>query len=106
MLPHRSSDSGKLPTVEEDPRFRQCRKEMCVVMVYWMLLLPVLLGVAQYMGGSTQARDVSFIFVWPDWFFWSQAVVALFAAAPWFIIRAFFQNMSLDSAHDCEREED
>ncbi|GAB3555736.1 DUF997 family protein [Spelaeicoccus albus] len=95
--PQRSPKKQKFD-FEVDPRYRQANKEALVAFLYWVLYLIVISVVALSIGLNKPAKDIHFIFGFPDWFFWSAGVAtAVLCIIPYFIVRFFYRDYSLDA---------
>lgn len=95
-----SHNTGKKPKFdfEVDPRYRQANKEALVAFLYWVLYFIVISVVALTIGLHKPAGDVTFIFGFPTWFFWSAGVAtAVLCIVPYFVVRFFYRDYSLDA---------
>lgn len=82
----------------EDSRFAQCNVEMRAVLGLFALNIILMGVVPMVIGLNKSASSMSFIFGFPDWFFWGCIVGALgFSILPYFVVKYFFKDMSIEA---------
>ena len=81
---------------EEDPRYEQANREAQWAVGYWLAFTAVVTGLAWWLGYEKPAEELSFIWGFPAWFFWSVLVTSLvFSIIPAWIIRRYFKDVPL-----------
>lgn len=87
----------------EDPRYAISRKELVVTIVYFAVYTVAMIGLAWLLGGNDSLRDVHYVLGFPAWFFWSTLVLGgVFCIVPYFVVKAFFTDVSLEADPDSD----
>lgn len=91
---------------EEDPRYAVTNREALFAFVYWIAFTLVISGIAWFLGGGKSAGELSFLFGFPQWFFWSCLVAALvLSLVPPIIVHLFYTEVPLDASYREETEQ-
>lgn len=81
----------------EDHRYRVSNREGIVAGLYFLVYTVATIGTAWFLGGGKGVGDIQLIHGFPAWFFWSTLVLgAAFCVVPYFLVKAFFTDMSLE----------
>jgi uncharacterized membrane protein YhdT len=81
----------------EDPRYRVSTRESVIVAVFFVVYIVATIGTAWLLGGGEGVDEVDLVLGFPGWLFWSTFVLgAFFCVVPYFLVRSFFTDMSLD----------
>ncbi len=82
---------------DEDPRYRQCSREMVITAIYTIALFVVMYGTAAAISDPRFTSEADLILIWPEWFFWAGVVVPIiFMILPAVVVRYCFRSMSLE----------
>jgi uncharacterized membrane protein YhdT len=85
----------------EDPRYRVSDREALIAAAFFVAYIVVTIGTAWLLGGNQGIDEIGFVLGFPDWLFWSTLVLgAVFCVVPYFLIKRFFTDMSLDADGD------
>lgn len=70
----------------EDPLLRTARREMLVVVAFWLATLLYTVGYCYRFGYNRAAEELTFVLGFPDWIFWGIVVpwVVCFLFSLWF----------------------
>lgn len=80
----------------EDSRYRVSARECLITLVYFAIYTAATIGLAWVLGGGEGVDQLTFVFGFPSWFFWSTLVLgAVFCVTPYLVVRLFFTPMSL-----------
>jgi uncharacterized membrane protein YhdT len=82
----------------EDPRYRVSNREALIAAGFFLAYIVITIGTAWVIGGDQDIDEISFVFGFPDWLFWSTFVLGgVFCVVPYFLIKRFFTDMPLDA---------
>lgn len=91
--------------VTEDRRYKQCTKEMFVSLVLFFIHILAVAGISMIVGFNKPAEEVTFVFGFPDWFFWGGIVgTVVFCIASYLMVKFIFQEMTIEAEEDVEEE--
>ncbi|MFD1779229.1 DUF997 family protein [Fredinandcohnia salidurans] len=92
---------SKESIIVEDRRFKQCTKEMWLVLGLFVINLIVVGIPAIALGLNKPSADVTFILGFPAWFFWGGIVGSLIICIlPLFMVKFFFKDMSIEAEEE------
>ncbi|WP_085507170.1 YhdT family protein [Thalassobacillus devorans] len=85
----------------EDPRFRQCTKEMWATLGLFVINILIVGGVAIGIGLNKSAESMNYILGFPAWFFWGGIIgSSVFCVLPYFMVKFFYKDMSIEAEED------
>ena len=89
---------------EEDSRYRQCNREAWLSVGIFLFSFIVIGGVSILVGYGKPGSEIQLIAGFPAWFFYGVVLGGIVCAvAPIFVVRFYFQEMSIE-AQDEESE--
>lgn len=92
---------SKESIIVEDRRFKQCTKEMWLVLGLFVINLIVVGIPAIALGLNKPSSDITFILGFPAWFFWGGIVGSLIICIlPLFMVKFFFKDMSIEAEEE------
>lgn len=84
-------------SVEADPRFAQCNRELFLSLGLWVTNIIVVIGLTAWLGQGVPASDMSFTFGLPAWYLWGAfGGSLLFCLLSVLMVRFLFKDMPLD----------
>jgi len=85
----------------EDTRYKQCTKEMFIVLVFGVVNFSIIAGLSMGIGLNKEAEEVRLVLGFPDWFFWGgfigSTIVVILTIL---IVKFLFKDMSISEKED------
>ena len=90
---------------EEDPRYRQCNKEVLIVLVFFVVNVLIIGGISLLLGYKKPVDQIQIVGGFPAWFFYGCIIgTIVLSLIPFFMIRYFFKDMSLEAENRQEAQ--
>lgn len=88
---------------KEDPRFKQCNRELWYTLALFVINVVIVGGTALAMGYNKPADEVTMVWGFPAWFFWGGLIGSLvFCILPVLMVKYLFKEMSIEAENDGE----
>ena len=73
---------------EHDPRYAISLREAWICVAYWAAFTSIMTGIAWAIAGNRDPAQTTYIFGFPEWFFYTGiVVVAIFCIVPFFMVQ-------------------